>query len=309
MQSEWIYKVPLYTKIYMQLIEIKSSKYLTRPPFLEIMVTDICNASCIMCRLEVYGGKTIMPDELYERIILQAEEMGIQKMILTGGEPFIDKRIFHKIRFSKGHGFKYVHMFTNGELLSEEHSRQIIESGLDSLTISMDSAIKEEYERVRTKLHFDKVVGNIQRLIKLKQELAIASPLVRINMVALPENKRSRDKFIRFFGNLADIAEIMDSHNWAGETAPYGGDEYQQVSRFPCHLLFQKAVVDPSGILKKCSIDYTNSAKMSDLNHISLREALTYGCITEIKKRMLLYDFSIPGCTSCNHKESWWVDY
>jgi radical SAM protein with 4Fe4S-binding SPASM domain len=309
MQSEAVYHVPGYSGLYRKLIEIKAEKYFRVPPFLEITLTDICNSRCIMCPPEVWGGKRLMPRELYEKIVLQAEELGIRKMILTGGEPLVDKRIHEKIRFAKDHGFFYVHMFTNGELLVEKRARELLASGLDSLTISVDSAIPAEYERIRVGLHFDKVSDNIRRFVALRREARLETPIVRVNMVALPENEDSREEFIRVFGEIADIAEIMDSHNWAGGTSAFGSHEYSQQTRFPCHLLFQKVVVDPYGFVKKCSIDNLPSAKLADLNQVPLKEALQSGRLADVKRRMLNYDFTIEVCRDCNHKESWWVDY
>ncbi|MBN1992346.1 MAG: radical SAM protein [Anaerolineae bacterium] len=312
MQSEAIYHMPPYRKIYQELVERKARQYMRVPPFIEMTITDACNARCIMCPPEVHLGKTIMAQELFERICLEAEALGIRKMIITGGEPLLDRNIFDKIRFAKAHGFTYVHMFTNGSLMNEKIARKIIATGLDSLTWSIDSARKEEYEQIRINLKFDQVIANIRRFMEIRQEMGWQTPLTRVNMVTLSENQDSRREFRKFFGKFVDIVEIIDSHNFAGSQTNLTTDaahEYHQTTRYPCHLLFSKAVVFSNGFLKKCSIDYATHAIIGDLKKQSLQEILQSKRMLSLKEAHLKQEFNEPGCDICTYKESWWVNY
>ena len=252
-----------------------------------------------------------MDHALFLDLAGQAFRMGIRRMILTGGEPLLDKRIYEKIAFAKRLGYTYIHMFTNGSLLNEVARGKLLGCGLDSLTLSVDSAVREEYERIRVGLRFHTVVENMRRLHAEKRAAGLEKPLIRVNMVALPENRSSRRVFLETFRDAADIVEIMDGHNFA-ESTEIAHDplawEYSQVSRDPCHLMFIKACVTPHGHLKKCSIDYSRRALMGDLSKRSLKEVLFSKRFVELKKRHLAEDFSEPGCAHCTHRESWWVD-
>lgn len=309
MQSEFVHKIKPYRMLYERMVSAKASQLLKVPQILEFELTNICNARCIMCPPEVHLGKDMIDHSLFERITKEGFDLGMRRLMLTGGEPLIDKKIFEKIKFAKEIGYSYVHMFTDGSLLTSINREKLIKSGLDSLTISVDSAVKEEYERIRIRLKFDTVYTNLKEFYKLKQKMGLKTPLVRVNMVALPENKDSRKLFIKTFKEHADILEIIDSHNWADSyDEKTGAREYTQKFRDPCHLLFIKAVVGSNGWLKKCSIDMHDRAKLLDLNSHSLKDALENVQLQQLKKQMLRYEFSEPGCASCSHKESWWVD-
>lgn len=309
-QGESLHRFPLYGTLYRRYIDNKARRFMKRPPRLEVTLTDACNARCIMCPPEVHLGKTMMDHNLFERIVHQAEELGIRKMILTGGEPLLDKRLEDKILFAKAHRFDSVHMFTNGSLMNEKRSVNIIQSGLDSLTWSIDSSREEEYERIRIGLHYHSVIANLKRFVEIRRELGHEKPLTRVNLVTLPQNQESRREFRQFFGEFVDVVEVVDSHNFAGNEAGIvtnRGLEYTQESRYPCHLLFNKIVVSPQGRVNKCSIDYAPHAVMGDLKEQSLKEILFSERFLGIKTNHLKCDFSEPGCLECTHKQSWWT--
>jgi len=310
MQSEWVHHFPLYRWLYWKLIKNKAERIKKAPSFLEITLTDKCNARCIMCPPEVHTGNTFMDNELYERIIKEAYDVGIRKLIITGGEALLDREIHRKISYAKDLGYEHIHMFTNGSLMNETRSEEIISSGLDSLTWSIDSSLKEEYEKIRVGLKFDKVISNMKGFSVLRNQMNSKKPLTRINMVALEENKLHRKKFREFFSNFVDIVEIIDSHNFAGSQSGLStdsGKEYSQLTRYPCHLLFIKLVVWPNGIVRKCSIDYAEHANMGDLKSSSVNEVLNSTRLIDLKNRHLKCDFNEPGCDVCTFKESWWV--
>lgn len=86
---------------------------------LEIEITKRCNLNCIHCY--VGGNQQIDLDEkLIRDTIYQANEMGINRLVLTGGEPLLDKNVFAYAEYAKQAGIPDVALLTNGILLDEE---------------------------------------------------------------------------------------------------------------------------------------------------------------------------------------------
>jgi radical SAM protein with 4Fe4S-binding SPASM domain len=56
-------------------------------------------------------------------------------------------------------------MPTNGMLLSAERRKSLLEVFPDYLTISIDGATRESFESIRVRAKFDKVVGNVAKLV------------------------------------------------------------------------------------------------------------------------------------------------
>lgn len=62
-------------------------------------------------------------------------------MALTGGEPLIEKKLPRIIRNVKAsHSFIYLHVITNGSLLTEKKAEVLYEAGLDQVRQCADFA-------------------------------------------------------------------------------------------------------------------------------------------------------------------------
>lgn len=309
-ESDVLNWFPPYQLLYRILISHRARKWFKKPPFLEITVTDRCNADCSMCPPEVHRGHTVIAMSCCRSIIDQAAEVGIRKLILTGGEPLLDPEIYEKISYAKDARFTYVHMFTNGQLLSKSNALRLMEAGLDSITVSIDSVVREEYTSIRRGLDFDRVMEHIRCFKQWRTEAGYTKPLFRLNRVNVPENRNSAARFISELRTCADVVELIDAHNWAAREHNrfMGGALFGSAVRYPCNLLFQKIVINPLGQFRKCSIDYNQHAVVGTAESATISEVLE-SRLGDIKRRMLRNDFSEPGCRECGYKQSWWVDW
>jgi len=90
---------------------------------LEIEITKRCNLNCIHCY--VGGNQKVDLEENHIRdTIYQANEMGINRLVLTGGEPLLDKNVFSYAEYAKKIGIPEVALLTNGILLDDEKARK-----------------------------------------------------------------------------------------------------------------------------------------------------------------------------------------
>jgi MoaA/NifB/PqqE/SkfB family radical SAM enzyme len=107
------------------------------PSQVQIEVTNRCNLSCRMCPRDALGvPREDMPFELFQQIVDRIE--GVKLVTLTGwGEPFIHPDLFNMIQYSKGKGLQ-VKLTTNGTLEDDVVQRRIVDSGLDSITFSLE---------------------------------------------------------------------------------------------------------------------------------------------------------------------------
>lgn len=137
--------------------------------YLRISVTDRCNLRCTYCMPK--EGIKCTPDEnllsLEEmlRIAKIAAELGISKIRITGGEPLVRKGIESFIKDLKHlPGIKEVCLTTNGILL-EEKVDELIESGLDTINISLDTMKENLYKDITLYGNLDKVLKGIEQSI------------------------------------------------------------------------------------------------------------------------------------------------
>lgn len=117
------------------------------PPYpvqVQLEVTNRCNLNCPMCPREKLGViEEDMPFELFQQIIEKIK--GVKLVTLTGwGEPFLHPELFSMIVYCKRKGMK-VKLTTNGVLIDSTVQKKIIDTGLDSITFSLETIGGEEH--------------------------------------------------------------------------------------------------------------------------------------------------------------------
>jgi len=183
------------------------------PLSINIEITDVCNAKkyCVMCPKHFLKSKNEdMPLDVIKKILDEARAAGCYAVNLNGaGESICHPDLVQVIRYAKHIGFLDVMFHSNGILLDEAISRQLIEAGLTRLIVSLDSHIPEIYKQIRPSFDFKVVFGNVKRFIDLRNEMGRREPLVRITMVVMKENVKTIQETINFW-KFADYITIND---------------------------------------------------------------------------------------------------
>src|SRR6266496_6104164 len=157
------------------------------PSFVQIEPVGQCNLRCQMCPIQFrtdgppYGPPAFMPFDEFTRLVDQFE--GPEELQLQGlGEPMMHPRFFDMVAYASGKGIK-VSTNTNLTLLNAKRAERCVTSGLDSISVSIDGSTAETYERIRVRAHFDRVLGNLQRLLTIREQLRSPRPHLRLVMV------------------------------------------------------------------------------------------------------------------------------
>jgi len=158
------------------------------PIELSLGSSSFCNLRCIMCPREDHEGNLMPFDQPvsidYFRGLAPYLRRANEVSLYGLGEPFIDKDYFEKVGIVHSYGAE-VTLSTNGVLLDEKRRKQVIESGLLGLGISLDAVTSETYTAVRPPGGFDKVVENLKALIQMRQG---GRPLVVISFAMMRQN-------------------------------------------------------------------------------------------------------------------------
>ena len=97
--------------------------------------TGRCNLRCTGCWAAEYDRSLDMDYETLDRVMTEAEAMGISFFVISGGEPLI--RMDDLISLAKSHNESVFHIFTNGTLITEAAQR-FAEEGNMSFVISLE---------------------------------------------------------------------------------------------------------------------------------------------------------------------------
>ncbi len=146
--------------------------------YLRISVTDKCNLRCGYCMPK--EGVNCIPheeiltlEEIY-RVVKIMEGLGVRRIRITGGEPLVRKNIVKLIDdIHRGcEGIKEIAMTTNGVLLGDM-AEQLINGGLESVNISLDTLEADNFKRITGRDEFARVMESIEVAKKMNFKLKI----------------------------------------------------------------------------------------------------------------------------------------
>jgi molybdenum cofactor biosynthesis protein A len=150
--------------------------------YLRIAVTDRCNLRCFYCMPE--EGIRYLPKRdllTFEEIIRLTEifaGLGITKVRITGGEPFLRKdliKLMGQIRVISG--ISELHITTNG-LLAGNHLDDLVRLKIDSVNLSLDTLDAERFRLITRRDEFYKT----WEVFKSMQQAGIP---VKVNAVVM----------------------------------------------------------------------------------------------------------------------------
>ncbi len=152
--------------------------------YLRISITDRCNFRCKYCipasPFSVIEHKKIARYEEILKITRLACELGITKVRITGGEPFVRKDIFPFLeQLCAIKCLNDISITTNGALLTRKKIEKLISLGIKRLNFSLDTLKPEKFFQITGRDRFQEVWESILA----SHELGI-SP-VKINAVVL----------------------------------------------------------------------------------------------------------------------------
>lgn len=122
--------------------------------------------------------KHLLTFEEIERLITLTASMGISKVRLTGGEPFVRHDIMKLIRCIVDiPGIRDLHITTNG-LLTAPHIPELKKLGIAAVNLSLDTLNRERFKIITRRDEFDNTI----KTLNLLQEYEIP---VKINAVVM----------------------------------------------------------------------------------------------------------------------------
>jgi radical SAM protein with 4Fe4S-binding SPASM domain len=249
------------------------------PLQIDLFAVDVCNLKCPMCpRQDHIPGKGYMDVSLVKKILDQATESSLCAFNFGGlGEPTLYPHLFEVIRHAKEKGVVDVNMHTNGTRLGPDFNRRLIESGLDRIIISLDSADKERYESIRVGAKFEKVYAAVEDLIKQRNEYPKTRLHIKANFIEMDEdNHTEKNKFISYWASkLNRIAILRYLDCQAGDEKLYYKDNYKQDDNFCCPELWRRLVILSDGTATLCPRDMKKRYVIGDINKQTVSEIWT----------------------------------
>lgn len=172
--------------------------------YAHIEITEKCNLKCIMCGAnKLLNRKTEMNYELFKRIIDELSECGLKSVTIGAiGEPTLNKNLPEMLRYIQQKKIN-LGLITNLSLPMSKELINVIRN-VDDLTVSIDGASKETYEKIRVGANFERTISNLKKVASSKKK----NQFLTINYVIQKENYFEIPKMIELLDSIGNINKL-----------------------------------------------------------------------------------------------------
>ena len=176
--------------------------------YVRLAVTDRCNLRCQYC-MPAHGIDIVAKQELLTfkemyRLIRVLTELGVKKVRLTGGEPFVRKDFIGFLEMlSYNDLLKVINITTNGALISHHIDKIEKLKKVKNINLSIDSLQREKFAKITRRDVFPEVYKTFETLEKsnlnLKLNVVVQSGFNTdeiVDFVRLTKDKKVAVRFI-----------------------------------------------------------------------------------------------------------------
>ncbi len=178
--------------------------------YLRLAVTDRCNLRCQYCMpahgIDIVDRKELLTFKEMYRITRVLSELGVNKVRLTGGEPFVRKDFVGFLEMmSFNDKLDEINITTNGALISK-HISTLEKLKIGTINLSIDSLSKENFAKITRRDVFDEVYQTLEDLekssLKLKLNIVVQSGINTHEIIDFIELTKHKDIAVRFIEEM-----------------------------------------------------------------------------------------------------------
>lgn len=212
------------------------------PEVLALGHDSSCNLSCGTCRKEVHfaKGKELEQVRRITEQIMDEYLPSCRFLILAGDGEVFTSPSYRAIYQSEACNPDYIRILTNGTLFMPRNWEAFAKgkSGKIMLTVSVDAASKQTYEKIRRNGNFDILRKNMEFAAALRKTGELC--YFRMNFVVQRDNYQEMVPFVQW-GEALGVDEVFFTKilNWGTYTV----DEFAQIS-----------MMEPDGVTPKAEL-------------------------------------------------------
>jgi len=268
------------------------------PRSVVIDVGNVCNLHCPLCPTGAGMSryeKTLMPLATFKAVLGKMPWVR-HVSLFNWGEPFLNPDIFAIIRYARERAVE-VNVHTNFSFKKgDDFFVDIVECGLNILTVSLDGASQETYEKYRVGGDFGLVIANIESLERIKRQHRRKAPVIvwkfivnKFNEHEIPRAKEMAARLgvtlelanMGLGDDLPDVTFACDietrKKTWLPSQARYINKWYQGAHRYPlynapCDQLFNWIVIAPDGNVFPCCLASDKNNTFGNILKSSFKE-------------------------------------
>ncbi len=300
------------------------------PYMLQIEPTNMCNLSCPLCptgRNELGRKPQHMSLKEFKSIIDDMQKYLLFIILWDWGEPFMNPELPQMIKYATERGIKIV-TSTNAHFLHDDvYVKAILQSGLTTLIVAIDSLNEDNYKVYREKGNLSIAVSGLKNLMRIKEQ--IKSPTaINMRMVVMKQNEHEVDDLRQLAKTLnVDTFTIKTLNPSCGSNSldtslipdnpEYRRYEYREGKRIrrdtQCRRIWGMSNIFSNGDVVPCCYDYNSEMKIGNINNKPFTEIWDSPRYRGLRKILYYQKNSISKCNECTinfklSKKGWFVE-
>ena len=252
-------------------IELAKKREVRNYPLLvDLELSSKCNLRCPMCYtttdefLEKVALK-FMDINLFKKIILEISGKVPAIRVSLRGESTLHKEFIEAIKFAKINGIMEISTLTHGKKLSGEYLKNLVDAGIDWITVSVDG-MNEDYNRIRYPLKWEDTINRLKEIKELKDKLNLKKPVIKVQAV-WPSIRNYPTEFYEALLPYTDLVAFNPLLDYLRNDV-----EIDYIDNFSCPQLYQRLVVGSDGNVLMCSMDDDGERLIGNANFQSIHE-------------------------------------
>lgn len=258
-----------------------TGKPLSFPIHIDFELNDVCNQKCVMCPrnrdyLARYPAITVNTGQRLEfkvfcRIIDEVTSKGVRSINMGAfAEPLIHPDLVPMLKYAHHHGIVDSILISNGVLLNERISKDLLESGLTRLYVSIDAFKATTYRLIRGG-RLETVNENLLRFMQLRNKHHKSRwPWVRVSFIEMPQNAAEKDEFIGFWRDKVDHVDIQ---KFMEPDFVMNQSVLKKNKRFNCLDPWRRLAVRANGNILPCCAFSGELLKLGNIKDMTIEEA------------------------------------
>ncbi len=289
------------------------------PPVMTIEPTNICNLRCPLCttgagEMERSNGK--MSLETFRELMRHFGEDIFFLLIYHQGEPYINPHFLEFVEIAKRKNI-YVTTSTNGHYFTEENIRRTVESGLDSMIVSLDGVGQDSYERYRVGGKMEKVIEGTRALLAEKKRRKSRTPNVALQFLVMKHNEHELPQVKKLAESMGvdrllikniEVRSLQEADEWLPQNEAFRrydlhDDDFivKGADKKYCSRPWLSTLVNWDGTFVPCCFDKNGKYPMGNIHQISVPEGVWHsGAYKDFRARLLADRKQIDICRNCN---------
>ncbi|MDD3415217.1 MAG: radical SAM protein [Lachnospiraceae bacterium] len=264
--------------------------------------TNFCNAKCVFCANPILKRKKMhMTESTFEKIVKRLKEEKIYPLnfrLHCLGEPLLDPQLFRKVRRLKEEfPLSKVGYTTNFSVANKKIVDEIIESGQDYITISLNSVNADEYKKIMG-LDFERTIANVQLLL---DRIKRTESNLEIVVSAVIEKDDEIGQFKEMWNKQGVKTRFMKKGKWGSKDIEYfEADKSRIFYKYICTWLKDELCIHSDGTYALCCFDAEGCIGNMNIRTNSIHEAINSIQKSQLRTMMMMGKKLPNMCENCS---------